>query len=193
MSNDARSGGASRYDAAVATFVGVLALLVSAYTAHVQRQQVRAQVWPILEVGTSNATALKMLVSNKGVGPALTRWVRISLDGRPLPTWDDWLTRVLGSEKHRFTYSTLAHRVLSAGETLPVLEPRDDNGTGLPRGGPGSAGELINEALRSRITIEICYCSTLGDCWMLIDRPNAPTATEELRRCPAEPADAFRQ
>src|SRR5205807_4782342 len=35
---------ASRYDAVIATFVGVCALCVSAYTAHVQRQQVRAAV-----------------------------------------------------------------------------------------------------------------------------------------------------
>jgi hypothetical protein len=35
---------ASRYDAVVATFVGFLALCVSAYTAYVQRQQVRAAV-----------------------------------------------------------------------------------------------------------------------------------------------------
>jgi hypothetical protein len=36
--------GAFRYDAVVATFVGVCALFVSGYTAYVQRQQVRAAV-----------------------------------------------------------------------------------------------------------------------------------------------------
>ena len=36
---------ASRYDAVIATFVGLCALCVSGYTAYMQRQQVRAAVW----------------------------------------------------------------------------------------------------------------------------------------------------
>jgi hypothetical protein len=47
--------GASRYDAVIATLVGFCVLCVSGYTAWVQRQQVRAAVWPILEYQTSNA------------------------------------------------------------------------------------------------------------------------------------------
>ena len=35
--------------AVIAAFVGLLALLVSGYTAYLQRQQVRAQVWPYLD------------------------------------------------------------------------------------------------------------------------------------------------
>ena len=46
---------ASRYDAVIATFVGFLALCVSGYTAYMQRQQVRAAVWPILQFDSSNA------------------------------------------------------------------------------------------------------------------------------------------
>jgi len=45
----------SRSDALIATFVGVCALLVSGYIAYMQRQQVRAAAWPILEFDTSNA------------------------------------------------------------------------------------------------------------------------------------------
>ena len=46
--------GASRYDVVIATIVGLLALCVSGYTAYMQRQQVRAAVWPILEFDSSN-------------------------------------------------------------------------------------------------------------------------------------------
>ena len=42
--------GASRYDAVIATLVGLCALCVSGYTAYMQRQQVRAAVWPILGI-----------------------------------------------------------------------------------------------------------------------------------------------
>lgn len=54
---------ASRYDAVIATFVGFLALCVSAYTAYMQRQQVRAAVWPILEFQTSNAPDIHFTVA----------------------------------------------------------------------------------------------------------------------------------
>jgi len=45
---------ASRYDAVIATLMGFLALCVSGYTAYMQRQQVRAAVWPIPEFDSSN-------------------------------------------------------------------------------------------------------------------------------------------
>jgi hypothetical protein len=59
--------GASRYDVVIATVVGFLALCVSGYTAYMQRQQVRAAVWPILEFDSGNAP-IHFILANKGVG-----------------------------------------------------------------------------------------------------------------------------
>src|SRR5207248_1124344 len=101
--------GASRYDAVVATFVGFLALCVSGYTAYMQRQQVRAAVWPILVFDKSN----------------------------PL-----WVTM----NKERF-----------------------------------------------RVTAEICYCSTLDECWTLRAGGFKPGTTVESRRCPTTSALSFQQ
>ena len=56
--------GASRYDAIIATFVGLCALCVSGYTAYMQRQQVRAAVWPILQFGSSNGP-IQFTLDNK--------------------------------------------------------------------------------------------------------------------------------
>jgi hypothetical protein len=79
--------GAVRYDTWIATLIGALAIAVSAYTAYVQRQQVCAQVWPVLELSTSNEPELIVSVSNKGVGPALVRHVIITVDDKPVPNW----------------------------------------------------------------------------------------------------------
>jgi hypothetical protein len=76
--------GASRYDAVIATFVGLLALCVSAYTAYIQRQQVRATVWPILEFDSSNSPDIHFTLANKGVGPALIRHVMVKVDDKPV-------------------------------------------------------------------------------------------------------------
>src|SRR6185312_15580863 len=66
--------------AVIAAFVGLLALCVSGYTAYLQRQQVRAQVWPYLETGISSSKR-GVSLSNKGVGPAIIRSAQVLVDG----------------------------------------------------------------------------------------------------------------
>jgi hypothetical protein len=73
--------------AVIAALVGLLALCVSGYTAWLQREQVRAQVWPYLETGISGSKHELILV-NKGVGPALIRSVKVYVDGKPQHDWD---------------------------------------------------------------------------------------------------------
>ncbi len=88
--------GASRYDAVIATLVGVCALGVSGYTAYMQRQQVRAAVWPILEFDSSNQPDIHFTLSNKGVGPAIIRHVIVTVDGQPVINWDEALRKLSG-------------------------------------------------------------------------------------------------
>jgi hypothetical protein len=183
---DERPRGTIRYETAVATLVGVCALLVSAYTAYVQRQQVRAQVWPILEYSTSNEPFLRLTIANKGVGPALIRHVVVTVDEKPAASWREALQLLLGPGPHFFAQSTIHNRVFSAGESVDVLTPRDAAGATLPHGGPFDAG-------RQRIGIEICYCSTLGDCWTMVSRPGAPAGNAETRRCPEPTERSFQQ
>ena len=80
----------NRYETVVATLVGLCALGVSAYTAYVQRQQVRAAVWPILEFDSSNAP-IHFILANKGVGPAIIRHVIVNVDGQPVRNWKEAL------------------------------------------------------------------------------------------------------
>src|SRR5262252_229744 len=87
---------ASRYDVLIATVVGFLALCVSGYTAYMQRQQVRAAVWPILEFDTSNGPDIHLTVANKGVGPAIIRHVIVRVDDQPVKNWNDALDKLVG-------------------------------------------------------------------------------------------------
>ena len=77
MAEEKTTRSASRYDALIATFVGLCALCVSGYTAYMQRQQVRAMVWPILEFESSNDPNIHLSLTNKGVGPAIIRNVEV--------------------------------------------------------------------------------------------------------------------
>jgi len=179
-----------RYEAAIATFVAVLALAVSAYTAYIQRQQVRAQVWPILEYGSGNEPALRLWLANKGVGPALIRHVVVTVDGNPAADWNAAMRSLFGARVNRpgrYSYSqeTIGDRVLSAGENLAIFIPHFD-----------ATQEELRTAFdkdRFRIGVEICYCSTLGDCWTLVAAGRQPARTNERGRCPAPSAATFKQ
>src|ERR1043165_7033003 len=96
-----------RYETIIVTFIGISALFVSAYTAYVQRQQVRAAVWPILEFSTSNDPTIRFTVANKGVGPAIVRQVIVTVDGQPVRTWNEALQKLIGPGQHRFSQSTI--------------------------------------------------------------------------------------
>lgn len=115
---------ASRYDAIIATLVGLCALCVSAYTAYVQRQQVRAAVWPILEFDSANAPDIHYILANKGVGPAIIRHVIVMVDGQPVRNWKEALEKILGPG-YLFSESDMSFHVLAAGESRSVFTAHD--------------------------------------------------------------------
>jgi hypothetical protein len=181
----------SRYETIIATLVGVSALFVSGYTAYVQRQQVRATVWPILEYNTSNEPMIHFTLENKGVGPAIIRHVIVTVDGQPVRDWHEALQKMLGPGVHKFSESTMKGHVLSAGESMNILIPHDDKSQPLTFEKAGPLWTELNKD-RARIGVEICYCSTLGECWTL--RSNAQgTSTTETGSCPSESATSFQQ
>ena len=180
---DAKAREWSALAAIVASLIGLMALLVSGYTAYVQRQQVRAQVWPYLMVGYADIEHAR-IVFNKGVGPALVRSVEVHVDGKPQPDWAHVMSALGMSDKISLQQSTLASNVLSANEKLDVLVIGDDRDY-----------KAFREQSVNRASTRICYCSTLGDCWMYDDHRNEDEPrTQAIDRCPDLPrSDAFRQ
>jgi hypothetical protein len=183
--------GASRYDAIIATFVGVCALCVSGYTAHVQRQQVRAAVWPILEFDNSNGP-IKLTLANKGVGPAIIKHVIVKVDDQPVKNWSEALDKLLGPGEHHYSESDLNSRVLSPGETITIFTPEDaeNNPVNFDRSNP--VWVKLNKE-RLRVGAEICYSSTLGECWTLRASGSKPSSTTVTRRCPTPSEITFQQ
>ena len=182
---------ASRYDAVIATLVGFCALCVSAYTAYVQRQQVRAAVWPILEFDSSNAP-IHFILANKGVGPAIIRHVVVRVDGKPVRNWKEALERILGPGEHLGSESDMSGRVFAAGESMTVFTPRDAENNPLNFDRSNPLWVKLNKD-RGRVTVEICYSSTLGECWTLRGGGTTANTTTATRRCPDSSAITFRQ
>jgi len=182
---------ASRYDAIIATLVGLCALCVSAYTAYVQRQQVRAAVWPILEFDSSNAPDIHFTLANKGVGPAIIRHVIVKVDGQPVRNWREVVEKILGPG-HLASESDMSGFVFAAGESRTVFTPRDAENNPLNFDKSNPLWVKLNKD-RFRVTVEICYCSTLGECWTLRAGGMTPGTTTETRRCQTPSDITFQQ
>ena len=183
--------GASRYDVVIATIVGLLALCVSGYTAYMQRQQVRAAVWPILEFDSSNGP-IRFILANKGVGPAIIKHVIVKVDDQPVKNWAEVLEKILGPGYHPGEEADMSGHVFSGGESRNVFTPHDDtrNPVAFDRSNP--LWVKLNDG-RLRVTVEICYCSTLDECWTLRAGGKTPSTTTPTRQCPTPSANSFQQ
>jgi hypothetical protein len=157
-----------RWDAVaaiIASLVGFLALLVAGYTAYIERyiaeiqtKQVQAQVWPWLVAG-NNDNERSIEVLNKGVGPAIVRSAQVFVDGKPQPDWQHVL-EALGTVPHQYSQSTLNPNVLTPGEKVPAIQFANEDDYRRFRAAAVTHLTLVN----------ICYCSTLGECWMYSDK-----------------------
>ncbi len=150
--------------AVIAALIGVLALLVSAYTAYVQRQQVRAQVWPYVELGESDSLPNDvvgaeshgglLVAINKGTGPAIVQSVVVRVDQKPQRDWRHAFAALGFSASEPYGMSSLNHSVLSPGERLDFLTIVGKK-----------EWSNFKSKLGSDIVVRACYCSTLGECW----------------------------
>ncbi len=166
--------------AVIAACVGLLALCVSGYTAWLQREQVRAQVWPYLEASVSGSK-YKIMIANKGVGPAIVRSVHMYVDGAPTHSWPETLKALGLKFEHPIPYSTINGIVLSAGDHIDQLVFRD--------------GKEFDQFAKvaTRATLALCYCSTMNECWTRDDRETDPNrVVREVAACPANDGTEFK-
>ena len=191
VSEEKETRAASRYETFIATFIALLAVCVAGYTAYMQRQQVRAAVWPILEFDSSNGPDIHFSLSNKGVGPAIIRHIIVKVDDQPAKTWNEVLDKLLGPGKHRYSESDMNGHVLAPNESLTVFTPHDAEGNALTDRSNPLWVEMNKD--RGRLSVEICYSSTLGECWTLRASGLTAGTTTAIRRCPTPSKITFTQ
>jgi hypothetical protein len=171
------------YAAVIASLVGLLALGVSAYTANLERTQLRAQIWPRVEV--AYASDRKIVALSVGMGPAQISMVRITLDGKPMKDWDAVLAA--GGFDGGKWQSQFSGRVMPPGSQLDLLELPDTE-----------VGRNVLKDLRTKHKIGIlaCYCSVLDDCWLAGSGhlPGIDVGSKRpIDRCPIDPKQSFTQ
>ncbi len=170
-----------RITAIMAVLIGACALVVSLYTAVLQRAQVRAQTWPYLQLWQSN-TDRSFSISNRGVGPARVVDVKIEIDKKEFASFDQiyqYLSKT--SQPANSMQSYFAKRVLTANEDVKMIQFETD------------ADFAVFMQNRDRIKFKICYCSVLDECYVLDE--NAPNEAQYIRsvpQCPVGKPGIFR-
>jgi hypothetical protein len=172
------------YAAVIASFIGILALAISGYTAYVQRLQLRAQVKPLLGLSQSNAgPLLNFAAMNRGTGPAQINAVRVTVGGVPVRNWSEVMKAVGEPDGAWLILSTLYTAVISPGTDLVFARPADDEQS------RAKFRELLPGG-KHALAVAVCYCSVLDDCWTAYSTkqtdgkpPDAP--------CPITDAERF--
>lgn len=153
--------------------VAALALGTSAYTVYLQRQQVRAEVWPFLEWSMDwDGRSVVYSLNNRGVGPASVKRVRVLVDEKPQKNWVNALCNLLHSDglPQMPGVNLLENQVLSPGQEIHALTLDGATGTSVL-------------AERQRMAVEVCYCSSLNECWELSVPPKRPPFTTPVVSC----------
>jgi len=115
-------------------------------------------------------------VINKGVGPALVRAFRVTLDGRPVPSVDA-LIRTVYEGPHSHSISSIVGEVLAPNEKVVVVSVEGSRQDITPL-----QNALIGNGLdgKPRLTGRVCYCSVFEQCWWAVT-DEEPVATSS---CP---------
>ena len=82
--------------------------------------------------------------------------------------------------------------MLAPNESLTVVTARNASNNPLVFDKSNPLWVAMNNE-RFRVTAEICYCSTLGDCWTLRAGELTPGTTNETSRCRSPSANSFQQ
>jgi hypothetical protein len=85
----------------------------------------------------------------------------------------------------------MSGHVLSAGESIDIMAPHNDDGSPLTDISSPLWKKMNKD--RNRVAVEICYCSTLGECWVLQSDAQTGGTIVETSKCPSPAATTFQQ
>lgn len=170
----ARMALAQTVTAIVAVLISCAAMYATWEQARASRIQTEAQVWPRLMIynnQTVNETGdpvFEVMISNRGIGPAEVRNMRVFRGDEHIRHYRDILDALPDFGRDvRIRRSFINYRIFSPGEEAVVI---------------GAEGQDVISALNDVVAgynVEICYCSILNQCWLMIDDSSAP-----IEQCP---------
>jgi hypothetical protein len=171
-------------------FIAIAALLVSALTAGTLIYQTRvigaqyaATIWPYLSVDTTydNPSGVTIAIDNDGLGPALLRSAQLSVDGKEVSSWNEYLLALVRNDVRIRSFFKRMEAAALSGHPPPLTITTASIGSTTIRPGQSkvifklwssSPGLVPLDAVAQHpMTIDFCYCSLNGSCWTLHATP----------------------
>ncbi len=150
--------------AVMATVVSVCALVVSVFQVQSERKQQYASVWPSLSISIitnlksdSTENTLAVLVSNKGVGPAIVNEIQLWYKEQPCKDEEALIDKVVGSayEENGAINQIWKEKVIASNEEFEWMKV-----------GGYAATKKFREAIKAgEIQAVIRYSSVYGEKW----------------------------
>lgn len=158
-----------------ALFVSLVSILIAYHHGEVMRELVtqnerlvQASSRPHLILARETAVEkglgrLALKIVNGGVGPADIRRVEVRVDGKPVASAEELLSKCCQWNGRSFNSSDLLDVLIRPGENYKYVEI-----TSLP-------GEDFSRALKTtfppHLVTDVCYCSLLDECWTVSTAP----------------------
>ncbi|MCE7993431.1 MAG: hypothetical protein HEP71_15700 [Roseivirga sp.] len=153
----------------IALFISVRQTAIMGEQTRLLVEQNKASAWPYLEIdlnrgftrdqyGKLDITDYKIVITNKGTGPAIVEAVRISYDGESSRNWHDLykITGIPDSISSAHSNSSVMNKVIATNEEVRMLTLSNNS-------------ELMNWVFErgDKIVMEICYRSVYDDHWVV--------------------------
>lgn len=175
---------------ASAILIALISLAIALRQSQIMERQLAASVWPYLQYGTSNEDdqgqpVIHFDLENVGVGPARIHSISMRYQGRAIHNPAEFFAAccqdlIASAGQPGWAMSTAHHQVMAPNhpKEFLVLPDLARNHVFLPR---------LN-AERQKVTIRICYCSVLDQCWML---DSDKDENEPIAACPLPQPDDY--
>jgi len=140
-----------------AIFISLCALIATIYEANLERQNQQLSVWPRLQltVATGRDVGYVLKVGNKGIGPAIIKFVNLTVDNETVRSWVSVVKKLGVRPGVYIDLVGLESSIISANEIVNIIDVKDEK-----------AAEKMSEG-NDRFSVSICYCSVHDDCWIL--------------------------
>jgi hypothetical protein len=169
---------------AIGTLAAAIAALIALFVAwdqgRVMRQEIRASVWPALQLdGFSTQRDADIVqglnIQNAGVGPARIDSITILYQGALVADLEAVSEGFPGYTGRSAT--SVTGRIIGAGDTVEVFSFVN------PRTRADDAVEMMYD-LASNYRVEVCYCSVLDECWIARTTGTITPKPESVDACP---------
>ncbi len=181
----------------IALFISVRQTSIMGEQTRLLVEQNKASAWPYLEVNLHrgfsrcannqlNITDYKIVITNKGTGPAIVEAVRVLYDGQPSRNWHQLYknTGIPDSISSAHSNSSVMNKVIASNEEVHMLTLSGNQ-------------ELMKWVFQhgDKITMEICYRSVYDDHWIVrregFQSNLEMTSSDKTEGCQVKAEDIF--